>query len=241
MSTGRLFGLGIGPGDPELMTLKAHRLLQAADVVAYPTGKASGGNARTTIDPHLRPGQELLPMRYPATAGAIADGPDYLQLIRDFYDETAGKIADYLDQGRDVAIVCLGDPFFYGSYIYWHIRLADRYETVVVPGVSSVMAAPAQLGLPLCHRNDVVAVLPGTLPEDELERRLRNAEVAVIMKLGRTLPKVRRVLERLDLLDRSHYVERATMENQRILSPRDVDPDDTDYFSVIVVPCQMTG
>ena len=241
MTKGRLFGLGVGPGDPDLITLKALKLLQAANVVAYPTGRTEGGNAHAAIAPHVNGKQELVPLRYPATAGPIADSKSYPELIQKFYDETAAELAEHLDAGRDVALICLGDPFFYGSYMYWHSRLAERFDTVVVPGVSSVMAVPAALSRPLARKNNAVTILPGTLSEEELEERLRTADVAVIMKLGRTLPKVVRVLEKLDLLERSYYVERATMPGERIVRPQDVDPKDTDYFSMIVVPCEMSG
>ncbi len=237
MTVGRLFGLGVGPGDPDLITLKALNLLRVAQVVAYPAGKADGGNARAAMTPHLCDAQELLPLVYPTTAGPLADSPGYPKLMRDFYDDTSRQIASRLESGQDVALICLGDPFFYGSFIYWHVRLAERFETIVVPGVSSVMAAPVALDRPLCRKSNVVTVLPATLPEETLEARLREADVAVIMKLGRPFPKVRRVIERLGLLDRAYYVERATMQNERIMPLATVDPDKTDYFSVIVIPC----
>lgn len=237
MTAGTLFGLGVGPGDPELITLKALNLLKAAHVVAYPAGNADGGNARAAIAPHLCKSQELMPLVYPTTAGPLADSPGYPKMMRDFYDETAGQIAVRLEAGQDVALICLGDPFFYGSYIYWHARLAERFETIVVPGVSSIMAAPVALDRPLCRKGDVVTVLPATLPEAALEARLREADVAVIMKLGRPFPKVRRVIERLGLLDRAYYVERASMQNERIMPLASVDPGKTDYFSVVVIPC----
>lgn len=241
MKKGRLYGLGVGPGDPDLITLKALKLLQAADVVAYPTGRTSGGNAHDAIAPHINGRQELLALKYPATAGPVADSSQYPALIRTFYDDTAETLAKRLQAGKDVALICLGDPFFYGSYMYWHDRLAERFETVVVPGVSSVMAAPAVLSRPLAHKNDAVTVLPGTLGEAELEERLRRADVAVIMKLGRTLPKVVRVLDKLGLLERAHYVERATMPGERVLRPDEVDPATADYFSIIIVPCDLAG
>ena len=237
-SKGKLFGLGVGPGDPELVTVKAVKLLEQSDVVAFPSAKASGGNARKTVEPYLKETQELLPLIYPVTAGPVADTSSYLPIINKFYDETAEEIAKILDQGKNVSIICAGDPFVFGSYMYWHARLRDRYEITVVPGVSSILAAPVQLGMPLCHREDTVSILPATLCEDELVERLNQCGSAVIMKLGRTLPKVVRALEKANLLDNAYYVERATMEKENIKPVREVNANDVAYFSVIVIPCE---
>lgn len=235
--TGKLYGLGVGPGDPELITLKALRYLQAAQVVAYPAARADGGNARAIVETYLKEDQLMMPLIYPATAGPVADSEEYPALIQDFFNESAEEVAAHLDDGKDVAIICLGDPFFFGSYMYWHARLAERYETIVVPGISSVMASPIMLGKPLCHREDTVTVIPATLPEEEIEARLRDGHPAVLMKLGRTMKKVRRVLARLDMLDRAYLVERATQENQRILPMTDDAVETAGYFSVVVIPC----
>lgn len=235
---GQLFGLGVGPGDPELVTMKAVKLLAQSDVVAFPTAKASGGNARKTVAPYLTDKHQLLPLIYPVTAGPVADTSSYLPIINKFYDETAEEVASLLDEGKNVSIICAGDPFVFGSYMYWHARLSSRYEITVVPGISSILAAPVQLGMPLCHREDVVSILPATLSEDALVERLSQCGSAVIMKLGRTFPKVVRALEKSNKLENAYYVERATMEKERILPVKDVDPNEVAYFSVIVIPCE---
>ncbi|MEO0619817.1 MAG: precorrin-2 C(20)-methyltransferase [Pseudomonadota bacterium] len=236
--TGKLYGLGVGPGDPELISLKSYRLLRAADVVAYPTGREGGGNALSIVQPHLRDDHILVPMMYPATAGPVADSADYPDLMSKFYDDTAEELATHLEAGRDVALICQGDPFFYGSYMYWHARLAERYDTTVVPGISSVMTGPIVLGKPLCHRTDTVTVIPATLEETEIERRLAAADSAVLMKLGRTLPKVRRVLDRVGRLDDAWLVERATMDGERVTPMRDEAVATAGYFSICVLPCK---
>ena len=235
---GKLYGLGVGPGDPELITVKALRLLQAVRVVAYPTGRAEGGNAIDIVAQYLKPEQIRLAMTYPATAGPVADSAAYPELMSGYYDQTSEDVAAHLEAGRDVAIICQGDPFFYGSYMYWHARLAERFETTVVPGISSVMAGPVQLGRPLCHRNDVVSVIPATADEAVLEARLRLPGSAVIMKLGRTLPKVRRVLERIGRLEGAYLVERATMSGERILPLAGLGDEKPGYFSIVVIPCE---
>jgi precorrin-2/cobalt-factor-2 C20-methyltransferase len=228
---GRLFGLGVGPGDPELITLKALRLLKASPVVAYFVAKGKKGNAFSIIEAHLHDAQQHLPLVYPVTTEALEPPLSYEAIIADFYDTAA-----HLDAGRDVAVICEGDPFFYGSYMYLHDRLAARYESEVVPGVCSMLGGAAVLGAPLVYRNQSLSVLSGVLPEDELRRRLADADAAVVMKLGRNFDKVRRVLGELGLADRALYVERATMGNQRIVPLAEVDPMASPYFSLLVVP-----
>jgi precorrin-2/cobalt-factor-2 C20-methyltransferase len=233
---GRLFGLGVGPGDPELITLKALRLLTAAPVIAYFVAKGKKGNAFGIIEAHLSDAQTRLPLIYPVTTEALAPPLCYETVISDFYDTAAAKVAEHLEAGRDVAVICEGDPFFYGSYMYLHDRLASRFVGEVVPGVCSMLGGVAALGAPLVYRNQSLSVLSGVLPEDDLKRRLAGADAAVIMKLGRNFDKVRRVLGELGLARRALYVERATMANQRIVPLDQVDPMASPYFSLLVVP-----
>ncbi|NIF17927.1 precorrin-2 C(20)-methyltransferase [Pantoea sp. Cy-639] len=233
---GRLLGLGVGPGDPELITLKALRLLREAPVVAYFVAKGKRGNAFGIIEQHLAAEQTLLPLVYPVTTEALPAPLSYEQVISDFYDEASVQVAEHLDAGRDVAVICEGDPFFYGSYMYLHDRLASRYEAQVIPGVCSMLGGASVLGAPLVYRNQTLTVLSGVLPHDELKRRLADADAAVIMKLGRNFPKVRQVLAELGLDQRALYVERATMANQKIVALDAVDPQSSPYFSLIIVP-----
>jgi len=236
MSTGKLFGLGVGPGDPELITLKALKRLQAAPVVAYPAAKGKKGNALTIVEGYLRPEQILVPLIYPVTTEKLPPPFSYEDSLRAFYDDSASAVAAYLDQGLDVAAICEGDPFFYGSFMYLHDRLAERYETQVVPGVCSMLASAAVLGAPLVYRNQVLTVLSGVLPLDELILRLKNTEASVIMKLGTNFEKARAAIEAAGLSGRALYVERATMANQRVVPLERVDPATVPYFAMIVVP-----
>lgn len=233
---GRLLGLGVGPGDPELITVKALRLLREAPVVAYFVAKGKRGNAFGIIEAHLQAQQILLPLVYPVTTEVLPAPLSYEQVISDFYDEASVQVAEHLDAARDVAVICEGDPFFYGSYMYLHDRLAQRYEAEVIPGVCSMLGGASVLGAPLVYRNQTLTVLSGVLPHEELKRRLTDADAAVIMKLGRNFPKVREVLAELGLDGRALYVERATMANQKIVALDEVDPQSSPYFSLIVVP-----
>lgn len=235
-SAGRLLGIGVGPGDPELITVKALRLLRAAPVVAYFVAKGKSGNAFGIIEAHLTPQQLRLPLVYPVTTEKLAPPLCYESIIAAFYDDAGRQIAELLDSGQDVAVICEGDPFFYGSYMYLHDRLAERYSTEVVPGVCSMLGGAAMLGVPLVYRNQSLSVLSGVLSEAELTERLSQTDAAVIMKLGRNFEKVRRVLDTLGLTSRALYIERATMAHQRIVPIAEVDPLSSPYFSLLLVP-----
>ncbi len=233
---GKLYGLGVGPGDPELITLKALRLLKSAPVVAYHAAKGKKGNALTIVENYLSPQQIMVPLIYPVTTEKLPAHLDYEEIVSDFYSEITATIASHLDAGRDVAVIAEGDPFFYGSFMYIHDRLAGKYETEVVPGVCSVLGAAAVLGAPLVYRNQTLSVLSGVMSAEELTSRLKGTEAAAIMKLGKNLDKVRDVLTELGLMDRALYIERATMQNQRIAPLAEVSGSDSPYFSLILVP-----
>ena len=234
--TGRLYGVGVGPGDPELTTLKAARLIRDADVVAYHSGVGKQSNARRIAADLVPAGVIEEDLVYPVTTGLTDHPGGYAGAMAEFYEASAARLAAHLEAGRTVVLLAEGDPLFYGSYMYMHDRLSDRFETEVVPGVPSFAAATASVATPLVRQTDVLTVLPGTLPEPELARRLADTHGAIIMKLGRTFPKVRSALEQAGRLDHAMYVERASMPGQRWLPVRDVDPETVPYFSLIVVP-----
>jgi precorrin-2/cobalt-factor-2 C20-methyltransferase len=236
MAKGKLFGLSVGPGDPELITVKALRLLQSVPVVAYPAAKGKKGNALTIVEGYLRPEQILVPMVYPVTTEKLPPPFSYEDSLRGFYDDSAALVAEYLDQGQDVAAICEGDSLFYGSFMYLHDRLSQIYETLVVPGVCSMLGAASVLGAPLVYRNQILTILSGVLSQEELADRLRNTEAAAIMKLGSNFEKARAAIKDAGLSDRALYVERATMANQRIAPLAEVDPETVPYFAMIIVP-----
>jgi len=224
---GTLYGLGVGPGDPELITLKALRLLRAAPVLAYPAPEHGDSLARAIVASHLPGDQTEVAIRMPMVASRFP--------AREVYDRASSDLGAHLAAGRDVAVLCEGDPFFYGSFMYLFGRLAEHHEVEVVPGVSSLTACAAVLGAPLAARNDVLAIIPATLGEDALAERLAGVDAAAIIKVGRHLPALRRVLERLGLVERARYVEHATMSTQRVL-PLDQVPDDgAPYFSMVLI------
>ncbi|EHR49497.1 precorrin-2 C20-methyltransferase [Saccharomonospora marina XMU15] len=241
MSTGRLYGVGLGPGDPELLTIRAARLIGEADVIAFHCARHGRSIARSVAQPYLREGQLEERLMYPVTTETTDHPGGYEGAIEEFYELSAKRLAQHLDAGRDVVVLCEGDPFFYGSYMYMHERLADRYEAHVVPGVTSVSAAAAVLGKPLVQRDEVLTLLPGTLPAPELARRLADTDAAAVLKLGRTFGSVRQALEESGRLGDASYVERATWSSQRVEPFAEVDPATVPYFSVAVVPAYSRG
>jgi precorrin-2 C20-methyltransferase/precorrin-3B C17-methyltransferase len=239
--TGRFYGVGLGPGDPELVTLKAARLIASADVVAYHAGVGKQSNARQIAASLIPEGVVEEELRYPVTTGSTDHPGGYAGAMADFYEESAARLAAHLEAGRTVVLLAEGDPLFYGSYMYMHDRLSERFPTEVVPGVPAFAAATATVASPLVRQTDVLTILPGTLPEPELARRLADTDGAIIMKLGRTFPAVRRALDAAGRLEHAVYVERASMPTERWLPVADVDPDSVPYFSLIVVSGDSLG
>jgi precorrin-2 C20-methyltransferase / precorrin-3B C17-methyltransferase len=234
MST--LYGVGLGPGDPELLTIKAARLIGAAAVIAYHSARHGRSIARGVAEPYLRGDQIEEPLVYPLTVETTDHPGGYRGALADFYTESAAKLAAHLDAGRDVVLLCEGDPLFYGSYMHMHTRLSGRYRTEVVPGVTSVSAAAAVTGRPLVEGEEVLTVLPGTLPPEELTARLAATDSAAVLKLGRTFEKVRKALTDAGRLDEALYVERATWDTQRVDALSEVDPGTVPYFSLALLP-----
>jgi precorrin-2/cobalt-factor-2 C20-methyltransferase len=237
MSTiGKLIGVGVGPGDPELLTLKAMRALAQADIIVHFAKAGNGSNARAIVADHLKDGVEELPLYYPVTTEVPKEDAAYRAAIDRFYETSAGVVAAHLDGGKIVAVISEGDPLFYGSYMHLHVRLAPRYPTEVIAGISAMSGCWSSIGAPIAQGDDVFTVLPGTLAESELLRRLRDADAAVVMKIGRHLPKIRRALRDTGRLDRAIYVERGTTANAVIMPLIDKTDDCAPYFAVVLVP-----
>ena len=234
--TGRLYGVGVGPGDPELVTLKAARLIREADVVAYHSGTAGRSIARTIVADLISPDATEELLIYPVTTGATDHPLGYYGAIEDFYDESAERLGKHLDAGRTVVVLAEGDPLFYSSYSYLHDRLAPLYPAEIVPGVTSVSASSAAVAVPISRHEDTFTVLPGTMPVPELARRLAEGGGAAVMKLGRTFAGVREALRQAGRLEGAWYVERASTGRERRLPVSEVDPDEVPYFSMVLVP-----
>jgi len=224
---GKLVGVGLGPGDPELMTLKAVRVIEQADVIAYPAAEGIPSFARSIAADHIRDDHIEYPMEMPMKVERFP--------AQEVYIAGAKVLSDHLAAGRNVAVLCEGDPFFYGSFMYLFGRMADRFDTEIIPGVSSFTACAAASGFPLTARNDVLTVLPGPLPDDQLADHFARADAFVIPKVGRHLGRLKAALAAQDLLDKAMYIERASLPNQMVMPLAEVRAQSAPYFSMILV------
>ncbi len=224
--SGTLYGVGVGPGDPELMTLKSARLIANAPVIAYPAPESGESFARSIAAAHIKQGTEELPIEVPML-------PD--RFPHEVYEGAANNIARHLSAGRDVVVLCEGDPFFYGSFMYLYDLLAPKHTCVVVPGVSSLTACAAAAGHPLAGRNSLLTIIPGPLDDAAIANQLRSCEAAAIIKVGRHFGRVRKLIEAEGLTDSAIYVERATLEQERVIPLGDIPENRAPYFSMILI------
>lgn len=232
---GTIWGIGIGPGDPELMSVKADRLLRGTTHVAYFRKAGRIGQARRILEGMLRPDVTEIAMEYPVTTEIPLCDPRYNESLSAFYQESAARLRGLSEAGQDVVVVSEGDPFFYGSFMHIYTRLRDDCPIEVVPGITGMSAAWTATGTPITWGDDVLSVLMGTLPEDSLVEHMTRADALVIMKIGRNIDKIRRALRRAGRFDTAWLVEYAAMVDQSVQKLSDARNKVTPYFSIIVV------
>jgi precorrin-2/cobalt-factor-2 C20-methyltransferase len=229
---GRIICCGLGPGDPDLMSVRADREIRAATQVAYFRKKGRPGQARCIVEGMLAQDVREYPMEYPVTTELAFDSEPYVRLLAEFYDAWADRLAA-LAREADVVVLCEGDPFFYGSFMHLYARLQGRAEVIAgIPGMAGCWNA---VGVPIALGDDVMTVLMGTLPEDELAKRACSSDALVVMKTGRNLGKVRRALQAAGRLDEAWLIERGTMPGERVTRLRDVDTTECPYFAIVLV------
>jgi precorrin-2/cobalt-factor-2 C20-methyltransferase len=235
MSPGTIFGVGLGPGDPELMSVRADRLVRGAAHVAYFRKAGRPGRARTIVEGMLRPGAREIAMDYPVTTEIPLADPAYATCLSAFYEEVTGRLRALAEAGEDVVVLCEGDPFFYGSFMHLYTRLKEHVPVCVVPAITGMSAAWTATGIPVTWGDDAMTVLMGTLPEAELVARMGHADAVVVMKVGRNLPKVRSALDAAGKLDRAWLVECASMAKERIVPLAEAGDRTVPYFSIVIV------
>ena len=231
---GKIICTGLGPGDPDLMSLRAHRAVTSATQVAYFRKAGRAGQARRIVTGLLRADAVEHAMEYPVTTELPFDGPDYNDVLARFYDEWAARLQG-VAQTSDVVVLCEGDPFFYGSVMHLYSRLSGVVEMEVIPGITGMSGCWTATGQPITWGDDVLSVLMGTLPEEELVRHMAQADALVVMKTGRNLPKIRRALGASGRLDAAWLVEAGTMPNQRIQKLTEANIEECPYFAIVLV------
>lgn len=235
MSGGTIYGVGLGPGDPELMTVKAHRLLMGAKHVAFFRKEGRAGRARQCVKGLLPEGVVEFPMEYPVTTEIPLDDPRYNQMMAAFYEDCTAHLRQLAEAGEDVVVLCEGDPFFYGSFMHLYTRLKDVTPVEVVPAITGMSASWTATGAPITWGDDVLSVVMGTLDSDTLTARMRDADALVVMKIGRHLEKVRQCLRDAGKYDRAWIVQYASMEAQTVQKLSELEGKVTPYFSIVIV------
>jgi len=235
---GTLYGIGVGPGDIRYLTLRAAALLRDVDVIAFFAKRGLQGNARGIVDPLIEPHRHELRFEYPVTDEIPPEHPSYQEQIGRFYEQSVETLAALLRQGRSVGLLAEGDPFFYSSFMHVWRRLEAMFPIEVVPGVTGMSGGWTRANAPITWGDDILSVLPGTLGEAQLTRRLADTDAAVIMKVGKNLPKVRRAVQAAGLLARAIYVERGTMPGERIMPLSEAPEAGGPYFSMVLIPGQ---
>ncbi|TVR09187.1 MAG: precorrin-2 C(20)-methyltransferase [Salinarimonadaceae bacterium] len=235
MSAGTIHGVGLGPGDPELMSVRADRLVRSATHVAYFRKAGRPGRARAIVEGMLAPDAIEIAMEYPVTTEIPLDDPAYADCLSGFYADVSGRLRALAEGGADVVVLCEGDPFFYGSFMHLHVRLKDHVPIRVVPAITGMSAAWTATGMPVTWGDDVLCVLMGTAPEAELARHMADADALVVMKVGRNLPKVRAALDAAGKLDRAWLVECASMDEERVIPLAQAGDRKAPYFSIVLV------
>lgn len=234
-AAGTVYGVGLGPGDPDLMSVRADRIVRRARHVAYFRKPGRPGNARTIVEGLLAEGVTEWAMEYPVTTEIAVEDPAYNEALAGFYAEWTDRLVALALAGEEIAVLCEGDPFFYGSFMHLYSRLQGRVTVEVVPAITGMSGCWTASGQPITYGDDVLTVLPATLKEADLIDRMVGIDALVVMKLGRNLPKVRRALAVAGLLDRAVYVERGTMQAQKVVRLVDKADDVAPYFSMILV------
>ena len=235
MSNGTIYGVGVGPGDPDLISLKAYNIIKKAKCIAYFKKKEKNGIAYGIIKQYLKKNIFEIVMPYPITTEISFLSLEYKKVLSDFYDDCCKRILSEINQNSDVIILCEGDPFFYGSFMHIHTRLYNKTKIIVVPGITGMSAAWTATNLPITWGDDILTVIMGTMEKKEIIKRIQNSDALVFMKIGKHFQKICQILKELSLFDCAYLVENASMLNEKVRKLKEVQETSLPYFSIIII------
>lgn len=232
---GKIYGVGLGPGALDLLSVRADKLVRGADHIAFFRKAGKSGHARQLVNEIISEDATEFAMEYPVTTEISLSDPAYNQILSTFYDSCCAHLGSLCEAGNDVIVLCEGDPFFYGSFMHLHRRLSPKYEVHVVPAITGMSGAWTATNMPITWGDDVLTVLMGTLPEDVLQKKAADTDAAIIMKVGRNLAKIKKALHAANKLEDAYIIEYATMAKQTICLLTDYQPATAPYFSIIAL------
>ena len=232
---GKIYGVGVGPGAVDLLSVRADKLVREAKHIAFFRKAGRAGHARQIASTLLSKDVIELAMEYPITTEIPLSDQRYSEVLSEFYKKYSNKIISLSQTGIDLVILCEGDPFFYGSFMHIYSRVKDKCPVEVVPAITGMSAAWTATDIPITWGDDILTVLMGTLDKTTLENQLQNTNAAIIMKIGRNLPKIKKALERTGRFYDAFIVEYAAMDKQTVQRLSDYNTENAPYFSIIIL------
>ena len=232
---GKIYGVGVGPGAVDLLSVRADKLVREAKYIAFFRKAGRAGHARQIASTLLSKDVIELAMEYPITTEIPLSDRRYSEVLSEFYKKYSNKIISLSQTGIDLVILCEGDPFFYGSFMHIYSRVKDKCPVEVVPAITGMSAAWTATDIPITWGDDILTVLMGTLDKTTLENQLQDTNAAIIMKIGRNLPKIKKALERTGRFYDAFIVEYAAMDKQTVQRLSDYNTENAPYFSIIVL------
>ena len=235
MKKGKIYGIGLGPGDPALITLKSANLIKSSDYIFFFKKKNSESRAFSIVKEIIKDNAFKIALEFPITTEIDSMRKEYKNIMKNFYEQCVIKIDNILKKSRDICLLCEGDPFFYGSFIHIFQRLKERFDIEIVPGVTGMSGAWSSSKIPLVSGNEILTIIMGTLDEAKLKIQIKKSDVLVIMKIGKNFKKIFKVLKEQNLLNKAYLISNATTKKEKIYKLNAINDEIVPYFSIILL------
>lgn len=235
MKTGIIYGIGLGPGDPDLMTIKSASILKLSKYIFFFKKKSNESRALSIVKDIIRKDAIQIALEYPVTTEIDPTHKEYKIKLNNFYEESITKMSHILNKPSNICLICEGDPFFYGSFIHIFDRLKKRFKIEIIPGVTGMSGAWSAIKIPMVSGKEIMTVLMGTLSEEKLKLHVKKSDGLVIMKIGNNFKKIFKVLKNENLLDSSYLISDATTKKEKIFKLNEIGVETVPYFSIILI------